>query len=50
MIYNCIASFIGCVIGCIIGNKIADKTLNRKGGCCCGQHQTATTTDREGNE
>lgn len=46
MIYNYIASFIGCVIG----NKIADKTLNRKGGCYCGQHQTATTADRKGNE
>ena len=29
---NFIASFIGCVIGCILGNKIADNTLNRKGG------------------
>ena len=46
MIYNYIASFIGC----IIGNKIADKALNKKGGCCCGQHQTATKTDRERNE
>ena len=29
---NFIASFLGCIIGCILGNKIADKTLNRKGG------------------
>ena len=29
---NFIAGFFGCIIGCILGNKIADKTLNRKGG------------------
>lgn len=37
---NFIASFIGCVIGCILGNKIADNTLNRKGGQYDGSDRT----------
>ena len=31
--------FFGCLIGCILGNKIADKTLNRKGGQYYGNNR-----------